>query len=192
MNEIAVYLRVSSLDQNLEGQKNDIERWLAGNRMENVVWYADKATGTNLQRPEFNRLQKDIFNGNIKTVIVWKLDRLSRNLQDGVNVLSDWLNRGVRVVSVTQQIDFNGSLGKLLSAVILAIAEMESETRRERQAVGIIAAKKRGTYTGRLKGTTKVNPAKAQRLRDKGLTIDEIAAALKISRMTVFRYLRNE
>jgi DNA invertase Pin-like site-specific DNA recombinase len=45
--------------------------------------------GTWLQRPEFDRLQGDIFAGKVKTVIIWKLDRLSRNLRDGVNVLAD-------------------------------------------------------------------------------------------------------
>ena len=63
-------------------------------------------------------------------MVLWKLDRLSRNLRDGLNVLIDWCDRGLRVVSTTQQIDFNGSLGKMLAAVLLGVAEMEQETRR--------------------------------------------------------------
>jgi DNA invertase Pin-like site-specific DNA recombinase len=47
----------------------------------------DTETGTRLQRPEFDHLQRDIFVGKVKTVIIWKLDRLSRNLRDGVNGL---------------------------------------------------------------------------------------------------------
>jgi DNA invertase Pin-like site-specific DNA recombinase len=73
-------------------------------------------------------------------------------------VLADWCDRGLRVVSITQQIDFNGTLGKMLAAVLLGVAEMEQETRRERQAVGIAVAKKCGVYLGRKPGTSKAKP----------------------------------
>jgi DNA invertase Pin-like site-specific DNA recombinase len=81
-----------------------------------VLWYLDKETDDTLDRPEFERLQGDIFAGEVKTVVVWKLDRLSRSVRDGIGVLCDWCDRGIGVVSVTQQIDFNGTVGKLLAA----------------------------------------------------------------------------
>jgi DNA invertase Pin-like site-specific DNA recombinase len=140
--------------------------------------------------PEFEKLQRDIFHGEVDTVVVWKLDRLSRSLRDGLNVLGDWCDRGLRIVSVTQQIDFNGTLGKLLAAVLLGVAEMEQETRRERQAAGIAAAKERGVYVGRRPGTTHAKPERALELRNKGLADREIAEALGVSRRTVQRYLR--
>ena len=152
--------------------------------------HMDKASGNNLARPEFERLQREIFNGEIHTVVVWKLDRLSRSLRDGINTLADWCDKGLRVVSVTQQIDFNGSLGKMLAAVLLGVAEMEQETRRERQAAGIAAAKERGVYFGRKKGTTKAKPKRAAELKRKGLTDSEIGNALGVSRRSVQRYLR--
>ena len=189
----AVYIRVSTVGQNVAGQKREIKRWLKGNGVNDskVRWYVDKATGNNLDRPEFERLQADIFNGEIKTVVVWKLDRLSRSLRDGINVLADWCDRGLRVVSVTQQIDFNGAVGKMLAAVLLGVAEMEQETRRERQAAGIAVAKEKGVYTGRKLGATKkgVNPRRAVTLRDKGLTYAEIGEAMGISMSSVRRYL---
>jgi DNA invertase Pin-like site-specific DNA recombinase len=93
---------------------------------------------------------------------------------------------GLRVVSITPQIDFNGTLGKMLAAVLLGVAEVEQETRRERQAVGIAVAKKRGVYLGRKPGTSK-----AKNLRAKGLKDHEIATALGVSRRTIQRYLRS-
>ena len=188
---VGVYVRVSTIGQNIAGQRREIQRWLAGNGYDasQVIWFIDKASGNDLSRPEFERLQSAIFNGELSTVVVWKLDRLSRSLRDGINVLADWCDRGLRVVSVTQQIDFNGATGKMLAAVLLGVAEMEQETRRERQAAGIAAAKECGTYKGRRKGTTKAKPARAKELRDKGLTIDEIATTLNLSRRTVQRYL---
>jgi len=69
------------------------------------------------------------------------------------------------------------------------LAEMEQEYRRERQAAGIAAAKRKGVYRGRKKGTTKVQPSRVQQLRARGLTAPEIATALGIHPRTVFRYL---
>ena len=93
-------------------------------------------------------------------------------------------------MSVTQQIDFSGAMGKMLAAILLGVAEMEQETRRERQAAGIKAARNRGVYLGRKSGTVKASPQRAVELRAKGNTDDEIAMALDVSRRTVQRYLR--
>src|SRR5438093_891665 len=107
---IACYCRVSSSRQKTDSQKPEINRWLQGNGIgpSAVEWFEDKETGQVLRRPAFDRLQKAIFAGTVNTVVVWKLDRLSRRQRDGVNLLADWCERGVRVVAVTQQIDLNG------------------------------------------------------------------------------------
>ena len=99
------------------------------------------------------------------------------------------MNAG-RVVSVTQQIDFNGTVGRLLAAVLLGIAEMEQQTRRERQAAGIAVARKAGKYRGRKVGTTKAEPGRAWKLRKKGLSAEEIAKSLGVSRNTAYVYPR--
>jgi DNA invertase Pin-like site-specific DNA recombinase len=80
----------------------------------------------------------------------------------------------------------------MLAAVLLGIAEMEQETRRERQAAGIAEARKAGKYRGRRPGTTKAAPERAAQLRARGLSVDEIARSLGVSRNTVFVYLRKE
>jgi DNA invertase Pin-like site-specific DNA recombinase len=143
-----------------------------------------------MARPEFDRLQRDIFMGQINTVVVYKLDRLSRKLSDGINVLTGWLDKGVRVVSVTQQLDFSGATGQLVAAVLLAVAQMEQETRRERQAVGIEAAKKKGKYKGRKPGTNKGDVSKVAELKADGLSYSQIADKLSLSRSTVIRYMK--
>ena len=186
----AVYVRVSTVGQNEAGQRREIARWLKGNRLDGVAWYVDRETGDNLDRPEFQRLQQAIFAGEHDAVVVYKLDRLSRTIRDGLAVLCDWCERGLRVVSVTQQIDFNGTVGKMIAAVLFGVAEMEQETRRERQAAGIAVAKEEGKYKGRKPGTTKARPQRAKQLREKGLNMDEIATALGVTRQTVDRYLR--
>lgn len=191
MKPVACYVRVSTIGQNEEGQRAEIQRWLEGNGIKSARWFVDKGqSGDSLVRPAFEQLQSAIFAGEVGAVVVYKLDRLSRRLREGIATLCDWCDRGLRVVSITQQIDFNGTIGKMLAAVLLGIAEMEQETRRERQAVGIAVAKEKGKYRGRKKGTTKAKPARARELRRRGLTIAEIGQALGVSRNTVFVYLR--
>lgn len=190
----AVYVRVSTASQNEEGQSREISKWLDGNSIDRrkLRWYIDKESGDTLDRPQFEKLQRDIFNGLVKTVVVYKLDRLSRSLRDGIDTLCDWLARGVRLVSVTQQLDFSGPAGKMIAAVLFAVAEMEQSTRRERQAAGIAAAKERGAYPGRKKGAVKagIDPARAVQLRSQGLTQEEIANALGVSLSSARRYLK--
>ena len=166
-----VYIRISTVGQNEAGQRAEIDKWLAGNGITDATYYVDKDTGDNLDRPEFIRLQSDIFAGQVKTVIVWKLDRLSRSLRDGIDTLCDWLGKGVRLVSVTQQLDFAGPAGKMIASVLFAVA------------------KRNGVYQGRKTGSLKADAARALALRSKGLNDTEIATALGVARRTVQRYL---
>ena len=78
----------------------------------------------------------------------------------------------------------------MLCSILLGVAEMEQETRKERQAAGIEAARERGVYLGRKEGTTKAAPERALELSARGLNHKEIATALGVSRRTVIRYLK--
>ncbi len=97
---IAVYLRVSTHQQNVTSQRAEIKRWLKGNghKPSKVKWFEDKETGKTLKRPGFDKLQKAIFTGDVKTVVVWKLDRLSRSQRNGINLLAELCDREIRVV----------------------------------------------------------------------------------------------
>jgi hypothetical protein len=100
-----VYIRVSSPK---DSQRAELEAWLKRHRHTAVQWFEDHESGITIQREAFQQLQTAIFAGKISTAVVWKLDRLARNLKEGVNVLADWCKRGVRVIAVTQQIDLSG------------------------------------------------------------------------------------
>ena len=91
-SKIACYLRVSSSSQKTDSQRHDLELWLKGQGLDpnEVQWFEDKETGKTMKRHGLLQLQKAIFNGEVKTVVVWKLDRISRRLKDGVNALADW------------------------------------------------------------------------------------------------------
>ena len=188
---IAVYMRVSTNEQKADSQEPDIRRWLEahGHDLERVQWFIDHESGKHLSRSGFNALAEAIFAGSVKTVVVWKLDRLARSMRDGINTLSLWCENGVRVVSVTQQLDLSGTVGRIVAGVLFGIAEIELQNIKERQAAGIAIAKERGIYEGRKKGTTKAKPQRAKELKAKGLKESEIATALGISERSVFRYL---
>jgi DNA invertase Pin-like site-specific DNA recombinase len=101
---VACYCRVSTRRQRADSQKADILRWLTSHAVPPaaVQWFEDVESGTTFKRPAFDRLQQGIFTGTINTVVVWKLDRISRRQREGVNLLADWCERGVRVVVITQ------------------------------------------------------------------------------------------
>ena len=176
----------------MAAQRPDVDRWLKGQGVaKNAArFFEDKETGRTLARPAFDALQTAIFNGEIKTVVVWKLDRLSRKQRDGINILADWCEQGVRVVSVTQQLDLSGTIGRTIAAVLFGLGEIELEHNRERQAAGIEAAKKRGVYANhsRPKGSFKSDPKRAVELREQGIRPGEIAKMLGVSRSTVYGY----
>jgi DNA invertase Pin-like site-specific DNA recombinase len=115
------------------------------------------------------------------------LDRLSRSLKDGVNVLADWCDRQIRVVAVAQQIDFNGSVGRLIAAVLLAIAQMERENIRENVKRGMAAAQARGVKLGK---RPKLFAKDVRALQDKGLTITQAAAKLGVTRQAIYKALK--
>lgn len=184
---IACYVRESKHD----GQRAEIQRWLDGKHIQQcqVAWYADKENGATIERSAFDRLQKDILSGKVKTVVLWKLDRLSRRLMDGINIIASWGESGAKIVVVTQQIEIYGAASRMVAALLRGLAEIEAEYRHEQQKAGIDAARQKGVYVGRKRGTTKRPTERARELYDKGQTAAEIAQILGVSQRTVFRYL---
>jgi len=86
-----VYIRVSSpKGQKTDSQHAELEAWLKRHRYKAAQWFEDHESATTMNREAFQRLQAAIFTGEITTVVIWKLDRLARNLKEGVNVLADW------------------------------------------------------------------------------------------------------
>lgn len=172
-------------------ERAEIQAWLTAANVaaEEVEWYADKASVPADQRPGFEQLRATVARGDVQAVVIWKLDRLGTRLQDGIEALADWCARGLKIVIVAPRLEFSGDVGRPLAGLLLGLAEMEREYRRERQAAGIADAKKRGAYRGRSRGATKASPARVRELRTAGLSVTAIAEATGVSKRTVTRYL---
>jgi len=196
---VAAYVRVSTSRQKHDSQQKVLEEYVANHALQ-VTWYADVCSGKTTQRPGFERLQSDIFRGRVGRVIVYKLDRLSRRLVDGVRILSDWVDAGITVTSVTQGIDCSGSTGRLYANLLLVLAEWERENLIERVCDGLDAARAKGTRLGRPPGTghplplasRKVNPLLAHSLREQGIPVSAIAAKFRCSRPAIYQALAAE
>lgn len=190
--KVAIYCRVSTSDKQekgLDSQKHSLKLYCKRHHipLKSCILYEDKLTGSTLDRPKFNKLQKAVFDGKIDTIIVWKLNRISRSLQDGINVLCNWLKKGIRVVSVTEQFDFEGAVGEMIAALLFAIAQLGREELREGIKRGLTAAKARGVKLGRPRSqlVKKVVPL----LKD-GMSVAEVAEKLSKTRQGIYDCLR--
>ncbi len=197
MKTTAAYARVSSRGQKLASQRQELERYLAGQDIDDAKWFTDKASGASTDRPGFKALQDAIGRREIGTVIVWKLDRAFRNALDCLRAVEEWDRLGVslRIVDLGgQPIDTKSAAGKFMLTVVAAVAEMERSNARERQRAGIDAARKRNGGTcpwgGRPKGATTIDYARADQLHARGLRISEIAQALGCSRQSLYGHFR--
>jgi len=188
---IALYCRVSTLDQEkgLWSQEKTLKEYCDNHGFSNLVWYKDKITGSTADRPAFNKLRQDIFNGKVDTVICWKLDRLSRSLKDGITILTEWLDKNVRVIATAQQLDFSGAVGQLIASVLFAIAAMERENLRENTKRGMAAAKAKGVKLGK---RPKLFAKDIVPLLQSGLSIGSVANKLNKTRQAIYNTLKRE
>jgi DNA invertase Pin-like site-specific DNA recombinase len=180
------YIRVSKHEQNEALQMDALKA--AGCEQ----FYTDKITGSTFERQGLDEALAYLRTGD--TFVVWKLDRAGRSLKHLIELLNTLETRGVEFVSLTEKIDTRTPSGKLIFHLMGALAEFERDLIRERTNAGIAAARARGRKGGRprkLKTDAKV--AIARRLfEDKAHSLDEICESLKISRSTLYRYLRME
>lgn len=149
--KVALYLRVSTEDQDLEQQRRELEREVERRGWQLAGVYAETASGANTRRPELARLKRDAALNRFKAVMVWDVSRLGRDLLSAGLVARELFEeRGVAIVSYTQQdIDLSTSHGELILHLWLAFAQYR---RREIQAAtkrGMAAARAQGKHVGR-------------------------------------------
>lgn len=149
---IAIYVRVSTEEQNLDNQIQQLKNIaLLQNYMVYDV-YSDKISGTKDSRPELNRMMFDMRKGLFNAVMIYKLDRLGRSLKHLINICEEFHNKGIDLIVTSQGIDTSTASGKLLFNILGSVAEFEHGLISERTKTGFVY-KKDGTVVGRKKGT---------------------------------------
>src|SRR2546425_10337465 len=153
-------------------------------------WFLDKITGSKSERKGLDEALAYLRPGD--TLVVWKLDRAGRSLTHLIELLKGLKERGVDFISVTEKIDTTTPGGKLIFHLMGALAEFERDLIRERTNAGLAAARARGRIGGRPKRlATNGKVALARRLfADPNHSIPEICSTLRISRSTLYRYVR--
>ena len=192
---IAAYLRVSTRkEQNSALQRNDILKYLAFHGIDstNITFYDESGfSGDSSVRTELAKLMKDIDGGRIQTIIVWKLDRLFRSLRHLKNTLHHFEERGVKFISVKDNIDLSTPAGQLMLNLLGSFAEFEVSLIRERVRAGMMNAKEHGTRSGKPIGRPlETNVVEVKRLRGMHLSYMEIANRLGISKGAVARAIK--
>ncbi len=183
------YMRVSKADGS---QTTDLQRdalLVAG--VEPDALYEDKASGKKDDRPQLTACLKALRDGD--TLLVWKLDRLGRDLRHLVNIVHDLTQRGIGLKVLTGQgaaIDTATASGKLVFGIFAALAEYERELISERTIAGLAAARARGRNGGR---PFKMTPAKvrlaAASMGKPGTNVTDLCKELGITRQTLYRHV---
>jgi DNA invertase Pin-like site-specific DNA recombinase len=180
------YARVSTQDQTLDLQRDALRT--AG--CEQI--FEDTASGASIERRGLDEALAFLRPGD--SLVVWKLDRLGRSLKHLIETATNLQQRGIGFKSLTEQIDTTTSGGKLVFHVFGALAEFERDLIRERTQAGLAAARARGRLGGHPRASSLDDPRKvaiAQSLyNDKTNAIADICKTLRVSRATLYRYIK--
>jgi DNA invertase Pin-like site-specific DNA recombinase len=192
----AVYLRVSSNQQDTRSQEADLKAWAAQQEAkgETVVWFKDKATGTNFNREGWKRLEADLTAGKVTRLAVWRLDRLGRTAGETIRLLDELEAKGIGFLSLRDGFDPSTPSGRLQRNILASVAQFETEIRKERQLNGIAAARAANggkcPWGGRKPGSritlTAEKEALARKLKKEGQSVASIARNLGLARKTVY------
>jgi len=189
---IAIYYRVSTEDQTLNMQKHAVEEWIVKNKITgNQTVYEDLAmSGANSRRPGFTKMCKDMEYGRLKHVIVYNLDRLTRDAVTAIRFVLRLDELDIIFTSVSQPMFSHGMpFRHAIIAIFAELAQMEREMIVERVKVGLAAAVKRGVILGAPKKITPEVVQKIRTLRNSGMTYKNISKQVHVSTGSISRVL---
>jgi DNA invertase Pin-like site-specific DNA recombinase len=196
MKHVAIYVRVSSNGQDTKSQEPDLEKWAAAQDAP-VKWYRDKATGKNMDRPGWTKLETAIRQHKVSAVVCWRIDRLGRTAKGLTALFADLLERKVNLISIRDSLDLSTPAGRLMANVLASVAQYETEVRAERVKTGQELARKNGkrwggSKPGVRKQVTDVQLRTVRIMLEAKERIADIARAVGLSRPTIYAILRSE
>jgi DNA invertase Pin-like site-specific DNA recombinase len=180
-----LYARISTGDQNAETQLYDLRELAKQRRYEIVREYSDIISGAKSKRPGLDQLLADARRHRFDVVLVAAFDRVARNVRHFLEVLDELNRLNIEFVSLRENIDTGGPLGRAMIVIVGAIAELEKSLIVERVKAGMRRAKLEGRRIGR----TPLNVDRAAIVQDRlaGLSLTGVAKKHRVSRATVCR-----
>jgi DNA invertase Pin-like site-specific DNA recombinase len=189
MKRAALYLRVSTVDQNPETQLHDLRQMAAQRGYQVIEEFTDRISGTKARRPGLDQLLAGARRGRFDVVLVWASDRIARSVKHYLDILDEFQRLNVEFISFREQIDTGGPLGRAIVVIIGAIAELERNLIVERVRAGMRRARLEGRHIGR--APLALDDAAIRRDREHGHSLRQIANTYRVSTTTVLRVLRN-
>ena len=148
--KVAIYLRVSTIEQTTLNQEIELKEYCERNNYEIYKIYKDEGvSGIKTSRPQLDLMLQDMRNKSFDAIIVWKFDRLGRSTSHLLQVLEELKNKNVRLIATSQNIDTDTPMGKFFFTILSGFAEMEREIIKERIKLGLERRKKEGKLLGR-------------------------------------------
>ncbi|GAE32406.1 recombinase family protein [Halalkalibacter hemicellulosilyticus] len=150
----AVYVRVSTEEQVKEGysisaQKERLDAYIKSQGWELVSYYVDEGVSAkDTNRPELQRMLKNIEEGFIDVVLVYRLDRLTRSVLDLYQLLESFEKNGCHFKSATEVYDTTTAIGRLFITLVAALAQWERENLGERVRMGMTQKVREGEWHG--------------------------------------------
>lgn len=181
----AIYARVSTLDQHVENQLQELQRYAEARGWTATEFVDHGVSGAKERRPALDELLKAARRRKFDVVVCWRLDRLGRNLRHLVTLIEELQDLGVSFVSLNEGIDLGTPAGRLQLHILAALSEFERARIQERVRAGLARAKAQGQRLGRPERV--ISAAQVASIR--GLPVREAARRLGIPRTTLQRVL---
>lgn len=175
------YARVSTQEQNLQMQRDELQKFGV------FEIFEEKISGTKKERPALDEMLKVVRPGD--RVIVYKLDRISRSTKHLIELVEFFEEKGVEFVSIRDNIDTSTPTGRFFFRMMASLAELERDITSERTKSGLAAARARGRKGGRPKLDDKKIKTALKMYHSKNHTIKEITKTVGISAPTLYRYI---
>ena len=191
--KVAIYTRVSTLDQTVDNQLIELRDHCSRMEWEVVKEYADEGLSGTLsrdKRPALNSLIKDAYRKRFDSVVCWDISRIGRSMKELILFLSDMKDRDIGICSVRQGFDTSTSMGEIMFQFVGILSSWEREMIRERTLAGLERAKSEGKTLGRRKVTNDTMTAKIIELRNEKKSIRQLASEVGVSVGTVSKTLK--
>lgn len=189
MKRVCLYGRVSTVDQHVENQLLDLRAFAERRGFEVTAEYTDVGiSGSKARRPGRDMLLRDAHKKKFDIVLVGSFDCLGRSVKNFLSLVDEFESLGIEFISVRENIDTHGPMGRLFLTIISSVAELEISLMKERISAGMRRRKLEGLSVGRRPLDVEHDAIVRDRLS--GMSLTNVAKKYSVSRASIVRWCR--